>query len=188
MKSSLKHLILHSIVIFIMTGCFFPTRYTYFAPSSIQGKAYDSIPCGHITREEDAIKIKADKTTIDVQTYHTKNNKLKILISITKRNNINFNLEKLIIKDTNSNNTYLPTNYKLKSSYSVRAIMSSWDTEKVLVHWISLTYDININALSNFELIFPKDTLYIDNKETKLFPIKFNKKEVNTIRYITINC
>lgn len=189
MKNKFKYLIILVITILLMTGCFFPTKYVYFTPSSPQGKTYDNIPCGHVTNEKNAIKIKLNKNSIDINAYKNKNNKLVISISVKDPNrDINFDLKKILIKDTTLSINYLPIKHQLTSRNSIYFKKNSRDRETILVHWITLTYDINFDAISNFSLVFPKGTLLQNNKNIKLLPIKFKKKEVNTAAYFTINC
>jgi hypothetical protein len=175
--------------IFIFTACApYPTTHTYFEPSSTIGNTYDSTPCGHLSEEHDQIKIEHNKTTFAISARYQKNQQLVVVVLIEPRgNDIQFNPDNFKITDNTSGAEYVPIN-KIVKSRTDRISTSVFESEEVYRHWITLTYDVMSDTLSDFQLVFSDEAIEMNSTLIKIQPIHFIRIERVTVGLASINC
>ena len=187
----IKQLTVFAFLAVILTGCLpIPDHITYFEPSVVGGEKYDNNYCQNSTEEYNSTRLEFNKSVLLVETkFYNPYPRYKIVFYFESyEDKFEYDSSLITLKDNISGKTYLPIEREIKSynRFSDNGLLKNKaiNTDKII-----LTYEITPDSLKYFQIIFPKGSIKLNNKDLSLPTIKFIKKSKSTVvTFSTMNC
>ena len=169
----------------MLTGCIpvpFPDTVTYFEPSIIGGKRYNSYYC-----HEYRTKLEFNKNVILVESRYSYDSPYSVTFYFEpKEKKFKYKTKLITLKDTTSNKRYLPIAREIKS-YGRLVNDGFLQNKAINTDRIILTYGIPSDSLADFQIIFPKGSIILNNKDFNFPIITFKRKSKKVLNDFVFN-